>query len=820
MVNQEEINQAANAGSPGGTTIRLSIGSMSPVFFTDPVCKMQVSKDTAADKLTYNDKNYYFCNVLCAVKFSRAPQLYVAGPDKQEAVAEQCGESTDDQGASGYTCPMHPEIVTDRQMPCPLCGMALDPLEPQLSNEPDHEYVDMLRRFKLSLAFTLPVAFIGMQDMFGSPLQFIGSNNLDYLLFALATPVVTWLGAPFFVRFASSIKSRSPNMFTLIGSGVGIAYLYSLAVTFVPALRSQIGNHNDHTATYFEPAAVITTLALLGQVLELKARQATSSALQSLMTLTPSRAHFIKLDEQEVDIDASKLASGDRVRVKPGETIPADGIVLSGNTTVDESMLTGESMPAGKSTDSTVIGGTINQSGSIIMQVGQVGKNTILAQIIKLVAQAQRSRAPVQQIVDQVAAYFMPLVLLVSVLSFAYWSFAAPQHDISLALLSAISVLIIACPCALGLATPMSITVAMGRAARLGILIKDAATLEQLAKVDTVVIDKTGTLTSGQLQLVKIISLDDTYSQGKILQLAASLEQSSEHPLAKAIVNAHKLQTEKLQTETPQNDALSLLPISDFCNHAGSGVTGTIAGQKIKVGNLLYITGLSDDLAKDLHLKQAYNQIAQASLTPVVVALDERAVGVLGLGDTIKPTSTDAVSHLKAQGLDVHLLTGDDEQIARNIAQSAGIVTVKANVSPAQKHSYIESLIASGKKVAMVGDGINDAPALARAQVGIAMGTGTNIAMEAAGIVILSGDLHGISTARAMSLAMRQNIKQNLALAFGYNIMAVPIAAGVLYPWTGMLLSPMLASLAMALSSVSVIGNALRLNNTRLQSHS
>lgn len=819
MVSQDEINQAASAGSPSGSTIRLSIGSMSSVFFTDPVCKMQVAKDTAADKLTYKDKNYYFCNVLCAVKFTRAPHLYVAGQAQtaESVTAMDCGSaaSTEDEGASGYTCPMHPEIVTDKQMPCPLCGMALDPLEPKLTSEPDHEYVDMLRRFKLSLAFTVPVAFVGMQDMFGSPLAFLGSQNIDYLLFALATPVVTWLGAPFFVRFAGSIKSRSPNMFTLIGAGVGIAYLYSLAVTFVPGLLCQPGGHHDHTATYFEPAAVITTLALLGQVLELRARQATSSALHALITLTPATAHFIKLDEQDVDIDASKLASGDRLRVKPGESIPADGVVLGGSTTVDESMLTGESMPSNKAEGSTIIGGTINQSGSIIMRVGQVGKNTILSQIIKLVAQAQRSRAPVQQTVDKVAAYFMPLVLLASILSFAYWAFAAPQHDINLALLSAISVLIIACPCALGLATPMSITVAMGRAARLGILIKDAATLEQLSKVDTVVIDKTGTLTRGQLTLAKIISLDAAYGDDKVLQLAASLEQSSEHPLAKAIVSAYKL-----QAETSQRADLPLLPIADFCNEAGSGVCGTIEGQKIKAGNLLYITGSRADLPSDSNLKQAYNQISESGYTPVVVALQDKAIAVLGLGDTLKPTSTDAVSHLKAQGLDIHLLTGDDQQIARGIAQSAGIATVRANVTPAQKHSYIESLIASGKIVAMVGDGINDAPALARAQVGIAMGTGTNIAMEAAGIVILSGDLHGISTARALSLAMRQNIKQNLTLAFGYNILAIPIAAGLLYPWTGMLLSPMLASLAMALSSVSVIGNALRLNGSNLKAHS
>lgn len=856
--------------------IRVSIGGpptvVAPVFI-DPVCHMQVEKEKAAASLTYEGTNYHFCHINCAVKFSRNPAHFTGGAEtgtlneasskteadgKIEAAAE-CGqeEATATSGAA-FTCPMHPEVLTDRQMPCPLCGMALDPLEPTEETD-DGELDDMLKRLRLAAAFTVPLAILGMKDMF-LPLPALPWQALNYLLLALSAPVL-WQGKPFFERALASLKTGAFNMFTLIGTGVSAAWGYSLFATLFPHLLPAADQHHG-IATYFEPAAVIITLALFGQVLELKARKSTNAAISELLQMAPKQAHFLLLDDSEVEIDAKKVERGDRLRIKPGESVPVDAIVLSGSSSLDQSMLTGESLPVQKGEGDTIYGGTINGRGSLLVRAIHVGKETLLAQIISLVAQAQRSRAPIQTKVDQVAAYFVPLVFLISAATFLAWLVLTPpaRDPLASALLSAVSVLIIACPCALGLATPMSIMVAIGRAARDGVLVKDAQTLEHLASIDTLVVDKTGTLTEGRFKVVQTRYLNQSVQAEKegsaskapalvpvpvttpalALELAAALESASEHPLAGAIVaHAKSIRNEAAAHETTnrrlQAEAVEAEP--------GGGITGYVnvttdgTGQNTAVQARYQVqAGSPDFIAARLKLSPSWFeealQTAQAAAqttaqttaesdntgaaTPVVVAVDGSVQMVLFLMDSLKAESRQIVDEFKKSGVEVIMLTGDNEVVAGRIAEALHLSNWKAQVGPGDKYDFVKKLVESGKTVAVAGDGINDAPALALAQVGIAMGTGTGVAMESAGIVLLSGNLTGLLKARNLSRALAANIKQNLFLAFGYNTLAVPIAAGLLYPFTGLLLSPMLASLTMSLSSVSVIANALRLKQARL----
>lgn len=726
---------------------------------------------------------------------------------------------------SHYTCPMHPEIVTSKPGPCPLCGMALESMEPG-EGEDDGELRDMQHRFKLSLAFTLPLFALSIPEMIGmshAPLFSLSPAQINALQFALATPVI-WLAKPFFERAWSSLKNKSWNMFTLIAGGVGISYGYSAVITILATLvpnaipasfgmtgtgmagtmaGSNLASSGAHT--YFEPAAVITTLALLGQVLELNARKQTGAAIRQLLSLTPQKAHFIKCDGNEIDIEAAKLEVKDRLRVRPGESIPVDGIVVSGQSSVDEAMLTGEAMPVAKAQDDTVIGGTINNTGSLIVEAKAVGKGTVVAQIVKLVSSAQRSRAPVQKAVDRIASVFVPAVVAVSVLTFIAWATFGPPPAFTYALLNAIAVLIIACPCALGLATPMSIMVAIGRGALAGILVRDAEALEQMAKVNVLVLDKTGTLTEGKPSVGSIKTLS-SWSEGEVLRAAAAVEAASEHPLARAIAVCAK----ERQLAVGSGESFQAFP--------GLGASAQIEGKRVLVGNLAFIEQELPGNEANGTIEAAracLEELGSDGATVVLVAADGDIVGAIALADKLKANAKESLVRLKRLGMSIHMLSGDSPAAAARIANELGI-EFTAQVSPQQKHEYVEKLVNSGKAVAMAGDGINDAPALSRASVGIAMGNGTNIAIASAGIVLLKGDLRGIERARKLSLAMEQNIKQNLALAFGYNALAVPIAAGVLYPFIGLLLNPMLASAAMALSSVSVIANALRLRRIKL----
>lgn len=844
-------------------------GGAAAAGLLDPVCHMRVAAEKAADTIEFEGNKYYFCNVGCAVKFSRRPQAYINPPgvgangsigwqgeqiiavsiaprssktapgaahmqaDGMESIGRQQTEG------SHYTCPMHPEIVTSKPGPCPLCGMALESIEPGEGEEDDGELRDMQRRFKLSLAFTLPLFALSIPDMIGmshAPLFSLNPAQTNALQFALATPVI-WLAKPFFERGWSSLKNRSWNMFTLIAGGVGISYGYSAVATILATLvpnaipasfgmdgtgmtgtmagsaipgtgtaGSNLAGSGPHT--YFEPAAVITTLALLGQVLELNARKQTGAAIRQLLSLTPQKAHFIKCDNSEVDIDAAKLEVKDKLRVRPGESIPVDGVVVSGQSSVDEAMLTGEAMPVPKAQGDTVIGGTINDTGSLIVEAKAVGKSTVVAQIVKLVSSAQRSRAPVQKAVDRIASVFVPAVVAVSVLTFITWASFGPPPAFAYALLNAIAVLIIACPCALGLATPMSIMVAIGRGALAGILVRDAEALEQMAKVNVLVLDKTGTLTEGKPSVSAVKTLS-CWSEDEVLQAAAAVEGASEHPLARAIaVCARERQ-------------LALASGESFQAFPGLGAGAQVNGKRVLVGNLAFIEKeLPDNEANGANgaieaARTCLKELSADGATVVLVAADSDIVGAIALTDKLKDNARESLAQLKRLGMSIHMLSGDSQAAAARIANELGI-EFTAPVSPQQKHEYVEKLVNEGKAVAMAGDGINDAPALSRASVGIAMGNGTNIAIASAGIVLLKGDLRGIERARKLSLAMEQNIKQNLALAFGYNALAVPIAAGVLYPFIGLLLNPMVASAAMALSSVSVIANALRLRRIKL----
>jgi len=787
-----------------------------PARHKDPVCGMMVVPQKAAAKVARAGKTYYFCSKSCAEQFSREPGKFLAAPGTagmghgpapaEHGTMQHAGEAASRPASAKkevrYTCPMHPEIIQIGPGSCPICGMALEPMDVFAEVEADPEYDSMRLRFWISAALSLPVLLL---SMLGESLGFhLRPPVLNSVEFLLATPVVLWGGWPFFERFWSSLVHRSPNMFTLIGLGTGAAYLDSVAATFFPQIFPvSFRGMGGAAPVYFEAAAVITTLVLLGQVLELRARQRTSGAIRALLNLAPQQAHLLDADGTEKDVALDQVKRGDRLRVRPGERIPADGTVREGASTVDESMVTGESMPVEKSTGDKVAGGTLNTNGSLIMEAERVGSETMLAQIVKLVSEAQRSRAPLQRLADRVASYFVPAVIVIAIMAFFGWILFGPEPRFAHALVAAVSVLIIACPCALGLATPMSIMVAVGRGAHAGVLVRNAEALETLAKVDTLVVDKTGTLTEGKPQVGNIVVFEESkISREQLLQLVASLERASEHPLAKAIVRA--AEDEKLLTQS----------VEEFRATPGGGAEGKVAGKHVLAGTAKFLKerGVQLPLGKSMGVLT----VGTASVTAVYAAMDGKAAGAFLLSDKPKSSSAGAIQQLKAEGLRVVMLTGDRAETAQSVAKQLQIEEIKAEVRPEEKSEIIKNLKNEGRIVAMAGDGINDAPALAAAHVGIAMGTGTDVAIENAGITLVKGDLRGIVRARKLSRATIRNIKQNLAFAFLYNAIGIPIAAGAFYPIFGWLLSPMLASAAMSFSSVSVIANALRLRKAPL----
>lgn len=768
---------------------------------------MTVDPATAKAVIEYEGKKFYFCAKGCAERFSSDPRRYLAPaqpamhtigmirPQQSTPPAVQADKS------GMYTCPMHPEVIQKGPGTCPKCGMALEPIVASATDEPNHELIDMTRRFWISGALTIPVFLLGMSDLLpGQPVQHaVSSSWLVLIQLILSTPVVVWGGKPFFVRGWDSIVHRSPNMFTLIAIGTGTAYVYSVAAALMPGIfPPSFRAHGGGPPVYFEAAAVITTLVLLGQVLELRARSRTSGAIRALLKLAPKNARLIRQDGSEIDIPLENVHPGDRLRVRPGEKIPVDGTVLDGSSSVDESMLTGEAVPVEKSQGSAVAAGTLNTSGSFVMLADRVGSETLLAQIIRMVGEAQRSRAPIQRLADKVAAYFVPAVIGVAVLTFIVWAIFGPEPRMVFALLNAVAVLIIACPCALGLATPMSIMVGTGRGATAGVLIRNAEALEAMETVDTLIVDKTGTLTEGK---PKLTAIETSMDSKEILRFAAGLEKASEHPLAAAVIAAAR-------------DQSIVVPAVDrFKAHAGMGVEGIIEGHTVLLGNHSFMKQANIDAAPHTVRADALRKDGQ---TAMFLALDGAVQGLLGFADTIKSSSPEAVQALRREGVRIVMLTGDSRATAESVAAKLGIQEVEAEVLPSQKREVVLKQQQAGHKVAMAGDGINDAPALAQADVGIAMGTGTDVAMESAAITLVKGDLRGIVRALRLSRATMKNIRQNLWFAFLYNTLGVPIAAGVLYPFFGILLSPMIASAAMTFSSVSVITNALRLRKAQL----
>jgi Cu+-exporting ATPase len=752
---------------------------------------MTVDPHTAKHRADQRGHPYYFCSAGCRTKFVADPQKYL-GARAPETVAS---------GAI-YTCPMHPEIRQLGPGACPICGMALEPEMPVAGSGPNPEFADMTRRFWVGLALTLPVMVVEMSGHFGVHWLAPASSNL--VQFAFATPVVLWAGWPFFVRGWQSLVTHNLNMFTLIALGTGVAYVYSLAATFTPGIFPpafrQHGDGLGAPAVYFEAASMITVLVLLGQVLELRAREATSGAIKALLDLAPKTARRLRADGSDEEIPLDAVQVGDRLRVRPGDKVPVDGTVIEGRSALDESMVTGESMPVTKDAGAHVIGGTLNRSGSFVMSADKIGRDTVLSQIVQMVASAQRSRAPIQRLADQVAAWFVPAVIVVALAAFAAWTTFGPEPRFAFGLVAAVSVLIIACPCALGLATPMSIMVGVGRGAKTGVLIKNAEALERMEKIDTLVIDKTGTLTEGKPEVVAVVALPG-FDEAEVLRLAASVERGSEHPLAAAI------------TAAAQERKLELSPVRGFDAPAGKGVIGMVDQQRLALGNAAYFKELKIDTAS---LAGDAERLRGDGATAIFLGVNSKPVGVIAIADPVKATTADALAALRASGIRVIMLTGDNRTTAQAVAKRLGIAEVEADVLPEQKSAVIEKLSREGRVVAMAGDGVNDAPALAAAAVGIAMGTGTDVAIESAGITLLKGDLTGIVKARALSAAVMHNIRQNLFFAFIYNSCGVPIAAGILYPVFGILLSPIIAAAAMALSSVSVIGNALRLRHVRL----
>ncbi|MGK2254811.1 MAG: Cu+-exporting ATPase [Brevundimonas sp.] len=757
----------------------------------DPVCGMSVDPTTTAHRASHDGQDYFFCSAGCQSKFVADPAPYLTPGTQAEPVIP---------GAI-YTCPMHPEIRQEGPGSCPICGMALEPETVTAEAPPNHELVDFTRRFWIGLVLTLPVFALEMGGHLTNLHMLVPGQMSNWIQFALATPVVLWCGLPFFERGWTSLRTRRLNMFTLISMGVGVAWLYSVVAVLAPSLFPPAFLKADGSApVYFEAAAVITVLVLIGQILELRAREQTSGAIRALLDLAPKTARRVRADGVDEDVSLDQITVGDRLRVRPGEKIPVDGELLDGRVAVDESMVTGESMPVTKDVGDRVVAGSLNKTGSFIMRADKVGADTLLAQIVQMVAQAQRSRAPIQRLADTVSGWFVPTVIAIALLAALVWGLVGPEPRLSYALVAAVSVLIIACPCALGLATPISIMVGVGRGAHAGVLIKNAEALERFEKVDTLVLDKTGTLTEGRPSVTAILPAEG-FTDTDILRLSASLERGSEHPLADAIVRAAR------------DRALTLSEAVDFDSPVGRGVRGTIEGRQVALGNTRYLGELSIDVSA---LEPKAEALRHDGATAIFVAIDGKAAGVLGIADPIKATTPAAIIALKAAGLRLVMMTGDNRTTAEAVARRLGIDEVQAEVLPQDKASVVQQLRAQGRIVAMAGDGVNDAPALAAADVGVAMGAGSDVAIESAGVTLLGGDLQGIVRARHLSKAVMGNIRQNLVFAFGYNALGIPVAAGLLYPVFGWLLSPALAALAMALSSVSVIGNALRLRAVKL----
>ena len=768
---------------------------------TDPVCGMKVDTTTAQHSFRLGDTTYFFCSARCLEKFKANPDTYLNPPDKDPAVGKPAMVALAEAAAGTvWTCPMHPEIRRDGPGQCPICGMALEPLEPTLEEGPNPELIDMSRRFWLSAVFTVPLALLVVAtELFG--LELMPMRTFMLVQLALSTPVVLWGGWPFFERFWASLKTRNLNMFTLIGLGVGVAYGYSVIATLAPQIfPDSLKTMGGLVPVYFEAAAVITTLVLLGQVLELRARSATGAAIRSLLGLAPKTARKIHEDGTEQDIPLEDVRVDDVLRVRPGEKVPVDGIVIEGHSSVDESMISGEPVPVEKTANNKVVGATVNGTGSLLIRAERVGRDTMLSQIVRMVADAQRSRAPIQALADKVSAWFVPGVVLVAIIAFAVWSLVGPDPRLAHALVNGIAVLIIACPCALGLATPMSIMVGTGRGATAGVLVKNAEALELMEKIDTLVVDKTGTLTLGKPQLIAVHPTRD-FDEQQVLRLAASLERGSEHPLAAAIV------------EGAQQRGLDLPSTGQFQSHTGKGVSGQVEGREVALGNKALLADLG---VSTIDLEAAADERRSKGEGVMFVAIDSRLAGLVVVADPIKDTAAQAVTELQGQGIHVVMMTGDNRRTAEAVARKVGIDEVAAEVLPDQKQKTVENYRTKGRSVAMAGDGINDAPALAAADVGIAMGTGTDVAMESAAVTLVKGDLTGIVRARRLSRATMSNIRQNLFFSFIFNAAGVPIAAGVLYPSLGILLSPIIAGAAMAFSSVAVIGNSLRLRGARL----
>jgi Cu+-exporting ATPase len=774
-----EHTHAFDGGGPGSAHLA-----------KDPVCGMDVDPHTSKHRAEHGGRTYHFCSAGCRAKFIADPRRYLA-PAAEAPVPE----------GTIYTCPMHPEVRQVGPGSCPICGMALEPELVSAEAGPSPELVNMTRRFWLGSVLTLPVIALEMGGHLTGLRMVLGQQNSNWLQFALATPVVLWAGWPFFQRGWQSLVTRNLNMFTLIAIGTGMAWVYSVAATLLPAtFPPAMRGPDGAVAVYFEAAAVITVLVLLGQVLELRAREQTGGAIRALLDLAPKTARRIRGDGTDEEIGLEAVGVGDRLRVRPGDRVPVDGTVIEGRSSVDESMVTGESMPVAKIVGAKVIGGTINQSGSFVMRAEKVGRETMLAQIVQMVAEAQRSRAPIQRLADQVSGWFVPSVIAIAALAFLAWTLWGPEPRLTYGLVAAVSVLIIACPCALGLATPMSIMVGVGRGAGSGVLIKSAEALERFEKIDTIVVDKTGTLTEGRPKVTEVRPIGG-WSEHEVLRLAASLERGSEHPLAAAIVQA------------AAERGIALAEVRDFDAPAGKGVTGSVDGHRLVIGNRRVLSEAGIDPEP---LEREAEPLRQEGATAIFVAVDQKPAGVLAIADPIKATTPAAIEALKAAGIRVVMLTGDNATTANAVARRLGIDEVVAEVLPQDKSQVVERLRRQGRMVAMAGDGVNDAPALAAADVGIAMGTGTEVAMESAGVTLVKGDLTGIVRARRLSEVTMRNIRQNLFLAFVYNAAGVPIAAGVLYPALGLLLSPIIAAAAMSFSSVSVVTNALRLRRVDL----
>jgi P-type Cu+ transporter len=774
---------------------------------TDPVCGMTVDRTTARWMSKLEGSRYYFCSEGCQKKFDADPAKYLAAEPFDPAALDPRRKTappaaTAVPAGAKWTCPMHPEIVKDGPGDCPICGMALEPMVPGASDEKNPELADFTRRFWVSAALSVPLLVIGMGGMLGLRVrELIGEPLTSWLELALATPVVLWAALPFFRRFLASLRNRSPNMWTLIGLGVGTAYLYSAVAVLFPQLFPMEFRHAEGgLPVYFEAAAVIVALVFLGQVLELRAREQTGHALRALLDLAPKTARVIRGDREE-DIEVGLVRKGEMLRVRPGEAVPVDGVVTEGRSHVDESMLTGEPLPVEKHPGEPVTGGTLNVEGGFVMRAERVGMEMRLNQIVELVGKAQRSRAPIQDLADAVSAWFVPLVVVIAIASFFVWWWLGPEPKIAYALVAAVSVLIIACPCALGLATPMSVMVATGRGARAGLLIKDAKAMEGFARVDTLVIDKTGTLTEGKPTLGDVIPVTGV-DEGRVLAVAAALERGSEHPIAAAVLKGAEQRGAKR------------LDVDDFTSATGMGVTGSLAGNKVALGNARLMEQAGVEVPQNV--RELAEKRSATGETAILVAEAGRVIGVVTVTDPIKDGAVAALEALKADGIEVIMATGDAKGTAEAVGGRLGLTRLHAAMSPEDKHQLVAELKREGRKVAFAGDGINDAPGLAAADVGIAMGTGADVAIESAGITLLKGDLTAILRARRLARATLRNIKQNLFFAFGYNSLGIPLAAGVLFPVFGWLLSPMFAAAAMSFSSVSVIGNALRLNGEKL----